>query len=91
MPRQSNCLNSSGGLALSGSMQVYAPSSPSPLLFIMEIMAEGVSRSVIAKQDQTIRRENSPLILLKLSTVPRRAYKNIGVVLCGFSAEQKCV
>lgn len=30
-------------------------------------MTEGVSRSVIAKQEQTISQENSPLMLLKLS------------------------
>lgn len=34
---QSICLNSSGGFVLSGSLQVYMPSTPSFLLFIEEI------------------------------------------------------
>lgn len=44
-------------------------------------MVEGVSRSVIAKQKQTISQENSLLILLKLSLIPCCAYKKLGVVL----------
>lgn len=51
-------------------------------------MAEGVSRSVIAKQEQTISEENSPLIVLKLSFIPRCASKNLGVVLRELLPEQ---
>lgn len=51
-------------------------------------MAEGVSRSVIAKQEQTISQENSPLILLKLSLIPCCAHKNLGVVLYELLPEQ---
>lgn len=44
------------------------------------VMAEGVSRSVIAKQEQTISQENSLLILLELSLIPCCSCKNLGVV-----------
>lgn len=44
-------------------------------------MAEGVSHSVIAKQEQTISQENSLLILLKLSLIPCCVSKNFGVIL----------
>lgn len=52
-------------------------------------MVEGVSRSVIAKQEQTISQENSPLILLKLSLIPRCAAKKLGVVLYKLFPQQK--
>lgn len=52
-------------------------------------MVEGVSRSVIAKQKQTISQENSLLILLKLSLIPCCAYKKLGVVLYKLFPQQK--
>lgn len=48
-----------------------------------------MSRSVIAKQEQTISREGSPLILLKLYFDSRCAPKNLGVVLCELSPRRK--
>lgn len=63
-------------------------SQPSTLHSWETVMAEGVSRSVIAKQEQTISQENSLLILLKLSLISRCAYKNLGVVLYELLPEQ---
>ncbi|KAI9516232.1 hypothetical protein NQZ68_019078 [Dissostichus eleginoides] len=42
---QSNCLNSSRGVVLSDSLQVCARSSPSPLLFIVEV--QGAEAGVV--------------------------------------------
>lgn len=53
------------------------------------VMAEGVSRSVIAKNEKTISRENSLLILLKLSFIPCCVYKNLGILLYKLLPEQK--
>lgn len=71
------------GFVLSGSLQVYAPHSPrhSAPSSGGTVMAEGVSRSVIAKLEQTISQEDSLLVLLKLSLTPCCAYKNLCVVL----------
>lgn len=51
-------------------------------------MAEDVSRSVIAKQEQTISQENSLLILLKLSSISCCACKDLGGVLYELLPEQ---
>lgn len=48
-----------------------------------------MSRSVIAKQEQTISREVSPLILLKLYFDSRCASKNLAAVLCELSPRRK--
>ncbi len=63
-------------------------SQPSTLHSGDIVMAEGVSCSVIAKQEQTISQENSPLILLKLSLIPCCAHKNLAVVLYELLPEQ---
>lgn len=70
--------------------QVYAPGSPSPYTLARDdtVMAEGVSHSVIAKNDQTISQENSLLILLKLSFIPCCAYKNLDILLYKLLPEQ---